>query len=339
MTQRFHLFPTLLLLAALCLTACGVDSKHFKLEGRLLNMNQGEFYIYSTDGTISGIDTIKVNGGRFAYEAPCEEPTTLMLVFPNFSQQPIFAQPGKTASIDGDASHLKAMEVTGTKDNELMTKFRKQTINASPVEIQKYAATFVEDHPASPVGVFLVTNYFINTQRQDLTTAERLISLMTDKQQHNGMLTRLAQQVKALKTTAVGAQLPAFTAYDINGRLVSSSSLSSGVAVAFTYASWNFDSMDQLRRLKVISASAKGRLTVVAICVDASKADCRNTLRNDTVAWPVICDQEMFDGKAVRALGLLAVPDNIVVQNGRIVAHGLSTNDLEQKLSELGIKQ
>lgn len=43
MTQRFHLFPTLLLLAALCLTACGVDSKHFKLEGRLLNMNQGEF--------------------------------------------------------------------------------------------------------------------------------------------------------------------------------------------------------------------------------------------------------------------------------------------------------
>ena len=32
------------------LVSCGVDGKHFKLSGRLLNMNQGEFYIYSETG-------------------------------------------------------------------------------------------------------------------------------------------------------------------------------------------------------------------------------------------------------------------------------------------------
>lgn len=335
MTARYHLFPSLLLLVSLVLTACGVDSKHFKLEGRLLNMNQGEFYIYSNDATIRGIDTIKVNGGRFAYETSCEEPATLMLVFPNFSQQPIFAAPGKTVSIDGDASHLKAMKVKGTKDNELMTKFREQAINASPVEIQKFASTFIEDHPGSTVGVYLVTTYFINNERQNLKEAKRLIDLMSAKQPRNGALARLSQQLKTLAATVNGATLPNFTAYDINGRLVSSSTLSSGIAVVFTCASWSFESMNQLRRLKDLSRNSKGRLKVVTLSVDASKVDCRNALRSDSVSWPVVCDGQMFDSPTVRTLSLLAIPDNLVLQNGRIIAHGLSTTDLEAKLKEL----
>ena len=36
----------------LIMVSCGTDSKHFKLEGRLLNLNQGEFYVYSPDGGI-----------------------------------------------------------------------------------------------------------------------------------------------------------------------------------------------------------------------------------------------------------------------------------------------
>ena len=43
-------------------------------------MNQGEFYVYSPDGAITGIDTIKVQGGRFAYEIPCEDKGTIVIV-------------------------------------------------------------------------------------------------------------------------------------------------------------------------------------------------------------------------------------------------------------------
>ena len=60
--------PALFLLAS-----CGEDSKHFKIEGRLLQINQGEFYLYSSDGTISGFDTIKVQGGRFSHEIECDQ--------------------------------------------------------------------------------------------------------------------------------------------------------------------------------------------------------------------------------------------------------------------------
>ena len=82
------------------MVSCGVDGKHFKLEGRFLHLNQGEFYVYSTDGVLDGIDTIKIEGGRFAYEIPCDEEGTLVMVFPNFSEQPIFTQPGKSSTLN-----------------------------------------------------------------------------------------------------------------------------------------------------------------------------------------------------------------------------------------------
>ena len=56
-------------------------------------MNQGEFYVYSPDGAITGIDTIRVQGGRFAYEIPCEEEGTIVIVLPNYSEIPVFVEP------------------------------------------------------------------------------------------------------------------------------------------------------------------------------------------------------------------------------------------------------
>ena len=98
-------------------------------------MNQGEFYVYSTDGGMEGMDTIKVVGGRFTYEMPCHDDCTLMIVFPNFSEQPIFAESGESVELKGDASHLKEMEVKGTKNNELMTKFRKSILGNTPPQV------------------------------------------------------------------------------------------------------------------------------------------------------------------------------------------------------------
>ena len=80
---------------ALILVACGGKSNHFKIEGRILHINQSELFVYSLDGTINGLDTIKVQGGRFAYEMPCESPTTLCWYFPTFQNNPSLQNLGK----------------------------------------------------------------------------------------------------------------------------------------------------------------------------------------------------------------------------------------------------
>ena len=326
----------LFLFATTVLTSCGVSSGHFKFEGKFLNMNQGEFYVYSPDGGINGIDTIKVEGGRFTYECTCKESFTLMVVFPNFSEQPIFAESGASVDIKADASHLRELEVKGTKENELMTSFRQNILNVSPPEEKAKAEQFIKDHPESMVSTYLVKRYFIATPQADYAKAYVLTEQLAKEQPKNGQIPKLLQHLKSLKDIGIGKQLPNFTAYDTKGRLVSYAELSSApVAVINTWASYNYDSQDLLRELKRRMRSSKGKLKVMSICLDASKTDCQRNMDRDSITWPNICTGDMIEDKTLQKLGMTSVPDVIVLQNGKIVARSLKRQELYDKLDKL----
>lgn len=323
---------TYLILLTLVLVSCGVDGKHFKLEGRFLHLNQGEFYVYSTDGVLDGIDTIKIEGGRFAYEIPCDEEGTLVMVFPNFSEQPVFTQPGKTVEIKADASHLKELEAEGTDNNKLMTAFRKQVSNMSPQQAIDAAAEFVKDNPKSDVSAWLIRKYFILAPKPDYAKAKQLLDLMIAEQPKNGKLVNLQQQLISLTATA-GKSLPIFTATDINGNKVTQANLTqSPNAVVFLWASWNYESTDMQRQLKRLKAAKGNGLSVIGVCIDPSKSEMQQSLRQDSISWPTINDGMMFDTKIAKQLGLSQVPANILLKNGKIVGRNLRMNELKEKI-------
>ncbi len=299
-------------------------------------MNQGEFYVYSPDGGFEGVDTIKVAGGRFAFETACEDHFTIMIVFPNFSEQPIFAESGKSVDIQADASHLKEMTVKGTKTNELMNTFRKEILNDSPPEEAKHAELFIKNHPESIIGMFLVRKYFLSNSQPNYKKANELIEIMVKEQPENTRLKRLQQQVKPLKNTEIGSPLPTFTAYDTNGNLVSSASLSSSpVTVITTWTTNNFESQNLQRDLQRRQKSAKGKLKLMSICIDPSKKKCKDALERDSITWPNICSGDMIADKTLQLLGLTALPDNMILSNGKIVAHSQKRQELLDKLDNL----
>lgn len=267
------------LVAALVCTSCGTDSRHFRIDGRLLHLNQGEFYVYSPDGTINGLDTIKVQAGRFSYEVACDRPMTLMIVFPNFTEQPVFAQPGKIVDLKGDASHLKEMTVKGTKDNELMNKFREMIRNAAPPEMKKCAQLFVQDHPESRVGAYLVDRYFIHDANPDTKTAVRLVDLMIEKQPENGYLKRQKRQLTASFVATKGADIPNVLGTTVDGKTIGRVQLTKApVTVVCALATWKYESMSQFRRLAAYAASQQGRVAVVGVSIDASPSLVRSQL-------------------------------------------------------------
>lgn len=267
------------LVAALVCTSCGTDSRHFRIDGRLLHLNQGEFYVYSPDGTINGLDTIKVQAGRFSYEVACDRPMTLMIVFPNFTEQPVFAQPGKSVDLKGDASHLKEMTVKGTKDNELMNKFREMIRNAAPPEMKKCAQLFVQDHPESCVGAYLVDRYFIHDANPDTKTAVRLVDLMIEKQPENGYLKRQKRQLTASFVATKGADIPNVLGTTVDGKTIGRVQLTKApVTVVCALATWKYESMSQFRRLAAYAASQQGRVAVVGVSIDASSSLVRSQL-------------------------------------------------------------
>lgn len=320
------------LLFTLVLISCGTDSDHFKIEGRFRNLNQGEFYIYSPDGGISKLDTVKVQDGEFAFETPLQKKATFIMVFPNFSEQAIFGEPGKTAKVSGDASHLKEMEVSGNEDNKLMTDFRKSTLNNSDDQIRSNIANFVKDHSESIVGIYLVSKYFIRTANPNYNKALKLLEILANNQKDNGYLINLKDNIFSLTKTS-GSKLPTFSAFSTSGNRISNSSINSEVTVINVWASWNNESMGIQRQLQSLKRQYKGKLGLIGINIDASKKLCTDAMRNDSIKWDNVCDEQMWDSPVLKALGIGGIPDNIIIgRGGKIIARSLNGGDLENKL-------
>ena len=124
-------------------------------------MNQAELYIYHPDQGWK--DTIAVRDGRFTYSVQLKDTCMLFLIFPNFSEMPVFAHSGAKISIEGDASHLRETEIKGTKTNEAMTAFRLRANNLTPPEVINAASDYIGKNPSSPVSLYLLRHYFILT--------------------------------------------------------------------------------------------------------------------------------------------------------------------------------
>ena len=125
-----NVFGTLRLLAvaiigAAALAACGPDKDTMRFEGKLQNIRQAEFYIYSEENPAAGFDTIHISNGKFEYEKKIDRPSVLTLLYPNFSKTYIVAEPGATIKMKGDAAKIGEAEITGNEDNKRLTARRQ----------------------------------------------------------------------------------------------------------------------------------------------------------------------------------------------------------------------
>ena len=73
----------------------------------------------------------------------------------------------------------------------------------------------------------------------------------------------------------------------------------------------------------------------MGFCLDASKSNCQENMKRDSINWAVVCNGEMLEDKTLKKLGLTSMPDNIILQNGKITARGLNKQDLYNKLDQL----
>ena len=294
-------------------------------------MNQGEFYVYSPDGAITGIDTIRVQGGRFAYEIPCEEEGTIVIVLPNYSEIPVFVEPGKSVDMKADASHIKDIEVTGTKVNERMTEWRKNTSSQSPDGLKKQAEVFIKDHPSSIISRWLLRKYFVVTLKPDLKKAKELVKLIEKESDKNSSVMRLAVGLENVPLQ-VGDILPAFNAKDLRGNDVLASQYRVGKSVILVWATWDYEGQNISRRVyrKIEDMKAQGKQVpkVLGISIDASAVDAKRSVGSDSTAWSTICDGLMWDSPVVKAIGTTKVPDNYILENGKVKACHLSTEEL-----------
>lgn len=313
------------------LAACSGSGNRFRLEGQFKNLNQGEFYLYDLEQGTK--DTIKVNEGRFVYDIVLHDTVTYALLFPNYSEMPIFAYPGATVTMEGDVSHLKETKILGTPDNKEMTAFRLRVNNMTPPEAQKHAQQFIEEHPKSPLSLYLLRRYFIQDINPDYQLCARLATAMSKAQPENIALQRLSHQLNALQSITPKGKLPHFTATDTKGRSVSLQQLNGTVNLIIAWAAWSYESQNTLHQVHRLQKEYGNNLAVLSVCLDATADEGRHALDRDSIKWPNICDGKLWDSPLVATFGLTAVPGNILAdKQGTIVARNLSATELEEKI-------
>ncbi len=323
------------LLTLLLLTSCGPSGNQFRLAGRLRNINQGQFLVYSPDGAFAGIDTIKVQNGRFAYEKEVRKDITLMLVFPNFSEQAVFASPGEEVEIKGDATHLKEMTITGTDENDELTKLRIRLNKLTPPEITAAVAEYIQEEPSSMISIYLLDKYFVNAKTPDYAEAQRLATLMLKANPDNGRLRKLKKQLDGLKNSQLQAMLPVVSSTDINGKSISTSQVKGKIGVISTWATWNFPSTDIQRKLRKLQKQYPQELSLISICIDGDKRECKKRVDRDSLLWTIVCDEQMFQTPIVQQLGLFVVPSMVVTnKQGKIVARDIEPNKVVEELEK-----
>lgn len=324
------------LLFTLVVVSCSTDAGRFRLEGTVKGFNQGELYVYGLNGT-HPLDTIAVRKGEFRYEIPLETPTTFVLVFPNFSELPVFAASGAKVLVKADATHLKEAEVEGSDDNERMTDFRLRTGRMMPPEVTREAARMILDHPASPIAPYLLQKHFILRPTPDYREAARLADTIRRAYPDRADLPRLVRRLRALEGLRTGARLPSFTAVDVNGKHVASADLRAEANVVSVWATWSYESQAVQRQLQSLQRRfGANRLRIVSVCLDADAKQCRRWMERDSIRWSNVCDGRMWETPILQKTGLSAVPDVLIADGkGRITAHVRDARGVVGRVEEM----
>ena len=237
--------------------------------------------------------------------------------------------------IKGDATHLKEMTITGTDENDELTKLRIRLNKLTPPEITAAVAEYIQEEPSSMISIYLLDKYFVNAKTPDYAEAQRLATLMLKANPDNGRLHKLKKQLDGLKNSRLQAMLPVVSSTDINGKSISTSQVKGKIGVISTWATWNFPSTDIQRKLRKLQKQYPQELSLISICIDGDKRECKKRVDRDSLLWTIVCDEQMFQTPIVQQLGLFVVPSMVVTnKQGKIVARDIEPNKVVEELEK-----
>ena len=219
--------------------------------------------------------------------------------------------------------------------DELMNDFREQIATANPPQVLERAEQFIGDHPESVVSNYLLRRYFISGATPDYAKALQLCRTMRKAQPKNALLAHYEQQLKQLSRVTVGKRLPRFSTVDVDNKKIDNATLGKGLAVIMAYATWSYDAQRMLQDMRTLAKSSKGKLKIIGFCVDPNRNQCRAIAKRDSIPWPVICDGKMPESPTLHSLSLFDIPDNILVNNGVVIAKGLTNDELKQRIERM----
>lgn len=322
-------------LLLLVLASCGRNKDQVEIKGQFEGLQQAQFYLYSEDYNFGRLDTLFLEGGKFAYKRALQQPVVLTLLFPNFSEIQIIAEPGKTIEVEGNAAHLLETKITGSEENELLSDFRISSQKLSEKEKKMAVADFIHSHPKSQAAVALYMQQFAKAEVPDAEVALELLGTLRKAQPENRMLLQIDTQQRAALENGVGRKLTAFEVEAMNGDTLSLDSYKKPFLIS-AFASWSTDFTSILKTIKKLRQSYGEELGFLNVAFDVEEKKLHYQLERDTLLSVTVCEHKGFESPLALRLGLNHIPGYILVnKDGVVVKRNINPSQVEAEVRKL----
>ena len=313
-------------------TACSVPQDRVFIKGEIEGIRQAEFYVYNEEGIKEGVDTIRIYNGEFEYECKLDTPVILTLLYPNFSRTYLVAEPGTELKMKGQASKLSAVDISGTKENELLTKFRQQNAGKSDKDLQMAAAQFVRDHINSMAALAVFKRYCAQREKYDGETVLPLLDELQKVQPHNPVVKMAQEQFHSQLQSSVGSKLPDFEAVTLKGDTITNKDFAGKKLLVVFWSPWCANSYAVTEAIARIENKNPSLLQVLVVSVDFNQAPTGVRMKQSNVHSPAICQGKAFDSPIAKTFGVRYVPGNLFVdEEGIIVKRDVPYSQFEKK--------
>lgn len=207
--------------------------------------------------------------------------------------------------------------------------------------------SFIKRHPGSYAALIALQEYkyYVDSKDNENTTAahrtelQKYYHLISPGLKNTVLAKQLEKDINAALVLKLGAIAPGFAQPDVNGKMISLSDYRGKYVLLDLWASWCGPCRQNNPDMVKLYHDFKSRnFTILGISLDdmEGRSSWIKAIRNDGLEWTQVSDLKHWDNLVVKLYSVKAIPESILIgPDGRIVARGLSTGALRDRLNKL----
>lgn len=200
---------------------------------------------------------------------------------------------------------------------------------------------FIQQNPASPVAVFLASDY-LQCRRAELTVEEidALADCLDKSLETSGLFLKYRKQLEQTRCVAKGSPYHNIELLDLKGRKVNLSAyVKPGVYNMLEFwASWCGPCRGEIPHLRhLYECGGKEHFNMISISIDENKEAWKKAVREERMEWTQLCDiKGGWEGNVGKYYEVRGVPYCLILDpDGKIVCGGVRGAALDFAVSEL----